>query len=53
MFLLVGREQALLIDSGYGLQNLPERIRQITNLPVTLVNTHGHLDHANGGLPSQ
>ena len=48
MFLLVGRSQALLIDSGYGLLNLPERIRQITNLPVTLVNTHGHLDHANG-----
>ncbi len=48
MFLLVGTEKALLIDSGYGLLNLPERIRQITNLPVTLVNTHGHLDHANG-----
>lgn len=48
MFLLVGTEKALLIDSGYGLLDLPGLIREITDKPVTLVNTHGHLDHANG-----
>lgn len=48
MFLLVGSERALLIDSGYGLLDLPQLILQITDKPVTLVNTHGHLDHANG-----
>ena len=48
MFLLVGTERALLIDSGYGLLDLHALIREITDKPVTLVNTHGHLDHANG-----
>ena len=48
MFLLVGTEKALLIDSGYGLLDLPAWIRKITDKPVILVNTHGHLDHANG-----
>lgn len=48
MFLLIGAEKALLIDSGYGLLDLPTLIREITDKPVTLVNTHGHLDHANG-----
>ena len=48
LFLLVGSEKALLIDSGYGLLDLPALIREITDKPVILVNTHGHLDHANG-----
>ena len=48
IFLLVGTERALLIDSGYGLLDLPFLIREITDKPVVLVNTHGHLDHANG-----
>ncbi len=48
IFLLVGAEKALLIDSGYGLLDLHALIREITDKPVTLVNTHGHLDHANG-----
>lgn len=48
MFLLVGTEKALLIDSGYGLLDLPALIREVTEKPVILVNTHGHLDHANG-----
>ncbi len=48
IFLLIGAERALLIDSGYGLLDLPSLIREITSQPVILVNTHGHLDHANG-----
>lgn len=48
MYLLVGEEKALLIDSGYGLLNLPEIIRDITDKPVICVCTHGHLDHALG-----
>lgn len=48
MFLLVGTEKALLVDSGYGLLDLPALIREVTEMPVILVNTHGHLDHANG-----
>lgn len=48
MYLLIGRDKALLIDSGYGVLNLPEIIRQITDKEVVCVCTHGHVDHALG-----
>ena len=48
MYLLVGSERALLIDSGYGGVDLRKLIAEITDKPVTVVLTHGHLDHALG-----
>lgn len=48
MYLLVGSEKALLIDTGYGLTDVPSAIREITDLPVIVVNTHGHMDHIHG-----
>lgn len=48
MTLVVGEEKALLLDTGYGLDNLLETVAQITDLPVILVNSHGHLDHVLG-----
>lgn len=48
MYLLVGAGSALLIDTGYGLTDVPSAIREITDLPVVAVNTHGHMDHIHG-----
>lgn len=48
MYLLVGEEKALLIDTGYGFTNVPSAIKKITPLPLIVVNTHGHLDHTHG-----
>lgn len=48
MTLIVGEEKALLLDTGYGFGHLNETIAQLTNLPVILVNSHGHLDHVLG-----
>ena len=49
-FLIVGTERALLLDTGAGECDLQEMIREITDLPVTLVQTHGDGDHtANSG----
>lgn len=48
MYLIVGNKKAMLIDTGYGEGDLPEIIRNITNLPVVVVNTHGHYDHTSG-----
>lgn len=48
LYLLVGTERALLVDSGYGLLDLPAIVGEITALPVTVICTHGHLDHAPG-----
>ncbi|MGN0659328.1 MAG: MBL fold metallo-hydrolase [Emergencia sp.] len=46
--LITGDRQALLIDTGYGFGDLPALVREITSLPLQLVNTHCHIDHAGG-----
>ncbi|MCO5188319.1 MAG: MBL fold metallo-hydrolase [Anaerolineae bacterium] len=48
MTLILGEEKALLLDTGHGLGSLDEIITQITNLPLIVVNSHGHLDHVLG-----
>jgi len=47
-YLLVGTEQALLVDTAYGFTNIAGAIREITSLPLMVVNTHGHFDHITG-----
>lgn len=46
--LIIGKEYALVIDTGYGLYNLKEYIETITNAPLIVVNSHGHMDHTGG-----
>ncbi len=46
MYLVLGEEKAALIDSGYGFGSLLAAVRQLTDKPVTLLLTHGHIDHA-------
>ena len=48
MFLIVGEEKAMLIDTGYGEGNLREIVEGITDKPVMVVDTHGHFDHTGG-----
>lgn len=45
IFLLVGTERALLIDTGIGVGDLEAAVRRITEKPLTVVITHGHGDH--------
>lgn len=47
-YLVLGSEKALLIDSGFGLDSLKKVVDGLTDLPVILVNTHGHPDHGGG-----
>jgi hydroxyacylglutathione hydrolase len=49
-YLVTGRDRALLIDTGTGAADLAGCVRGITTLPVTVVNTHGHSDHAGGNF---
>ena len=44
-YLIEGREKAMLIDGLAGVGSLKVFVRELTDLPVTLVNTHGHVDH--------
>lgn len=46
--LILGKTKALLIDTGYGYGNLKSVVRSLTDLPLRVVNTHCHLDHAGG-----
>ena len=46
-YLLIGDEKALLLDAGYEWDgDLRAVVEEITDLPVMVVLTHGHLDHA-------
>lgn len=47
-YLILGEEKALLIDSGMGIGSLRAEVEKVTKLPVILINTHGHPDHAGG-----
>ena len=44
-FLLTGTERALLIDTGMHTQDAREQARKITQLPLSLINTHADRDH--------
>ena len=46
--LFVGSKKALLWDTSYGFQDLRAVVRKLTDLPLYIVNSHGHIDHACG-----
>jgi len=48
MYLVEGTSRALLVDTGLGVAKLADFVRTLTPLPVVVVNTHGHPDHAGG-----
>jgi hydroxyacylglutathione hydrolase len=45
VYLIVGRDSAMLIDTGLGFADLKRFVRTITPLPLIVVNTHSHPDH--------
>lgn len=49
-YLVIGKDKALLIDTGYGDDNYVEVCRRYTDLPLILFNTHGHGDHIFGNF---
>ena len=44
-FLLTGEKRALLVDSGRDVRNAREIAEQLTDLPLSLINTHADGDH--------
>lgn len=49
--LVIGSERALVIDTGAGpgqAARLLEAVRSLTDLPLSVVNTHSHYDHVFG-----
>jgi hydroxyacylglutathione hydrolase len=48
LYLVEGSKKALLIDTGLGAADISKFVHTLTQLPVVVVNTHGHPDHAGG-----
>jgi glyoxylase-like metal-dependent hydrolase (beta-lactamase superfamily II) len=47
-FLFAGSRRALLMDTCNGFADLRGTLSKLTDKPVTLINSHGHADHAGG-----
>ncbi|MGM9521019.1 MAG: MBL fold metallo-hydrolase [Oscillospiraceae bacterium] len=48
-YLVMGPEKAMLIDTGFGIGDLKGLVDEITGgMPIIVVNTHCHFDHAYG-----
>jgi hydroxyacylglutathione hydrolase len=48
MFLLIGDERAMLIDTGIGIGDLKGFIQTLTDKPLMVCYTHDHGDHVGG-----
>ena len=44
-YLVLGKEKGVLVDTGTGIGNLRKLVLELTDLPVSVVNTHTHWDH--------
>lgn len=52
LYLVEGRDRALLIDAGTNIKDLGKIVASITDKPVTLVATHVHPDHTGPSINS-
>jgi glyoxylase-like metal-dependent hydrolase (beta-lactamase superfamily II) len=44
-YLIVGTQKAILFDTGMGISDIKTVVEGLTNLPVSVVNSHAHNDH--------
>lgn len=48
IYVVEGSEKAVLIDTGSGFGDLKNAVEEISHKPLTVLLTHGHVDHAMG-----
>jgi glyoxylase-like metal-dependent hydrolase (beta-lactamase superfamily II) len=44
-YLILGKQKAMLFDTGMGISDLRSVVNQITRLPIMVLNSHTHDDH--------
>lgn len=47
-FLVAGNDRAVLIDTGCGIGDFSQVVKELTDKPLFVLLTHGHADHAGG-----
>lgn len=47
-YLILGRDAALLFDTGNGMGDIRAIVDQLTDLPLQVLNSHSHFDHIGG-----
>lgn len=53
IYLLEGEEKAILVDTGMGMPGLADCVKRLTQKPVIVINSHGHLDHVGANCQFQ
>jgi glyoxylase-like metal-dependent hydrolase (beta-lactamase superfamily II) len=44
-YLIIGTDRAMLFDTGMGIKDISKVVSQLTDLDITVVNSHTHFDH--------
>jgi glyoxylase-like metal-dependent hydrolase (beta-lactamase superfamily II) len=44
-YLILGKKRAVLFDTGMGISNIKKLVEGLTDLPVSVMNSHTHNDH--------
>jgi glyoxylase-like metal-dependent hydrolase (beta-lactamase superfamily II) len=47
-YLILGKDKALLLDTGMGISDIRKVTSELTSLPIIVVNSHTHDDHVGG-----
>src|SRR6202034_4907321 len=47
-YLIVGKQRALLFDTGMGISDVKKLTAELTKLPIVVLNSHTHDDHVGG-----
>lgn len=52
-YLILGRNRALLFDTGMGISDIKKLTAELTRLPIVVLNSHTHDDHVGGNWQFQ
>jgi glyoxylase-like metal-dependent hydrolase (beta-lactamase superfamily II) len=47
-YLILGHDRAILFDTGMGISDVHKLVRELTPLPILVLNSHTHDDHVGG-----